>query len=144
MYPLCGCDQGRKNGACNGVQPRTTHLNFKGIHTRSCTAIGANRTSFIVPLRWPQPSFHKVMLQIPSAFLHSLITGSPGKTSNLSTSWDLISRDSKDTILKSTQEDLEKQKLFFLIKKKRQISQLSISPYVFFKLATKQFLFKCP
>lgn len=65
------------------------------------------------------------------------------ETPNLSSSGDLISRDSKDSIAKSTQIVLGKQKL---IKKKItlqwQISQLSVSPYVSFKIATKQFLFK--
>lgn len=81
MDQLHHCDQGWENGTGNGAQPRASlHLIFKGIHNRRSTAIGANRTSFIVPLRWSQPSFHKVVLQIPSAFLHFLITVSLGET----------------------------------------------------------------
>ena len=63
----------------SGALPRTTlHLSLKGIHEEKHSHWG-HRTSSAVPLRWSQPSFHKVMLQIPSAFLHFLIVLLPAK-----------------------------------------------------------------
>lgn len=69
-----------ESGTFSGALPRTTSQ-FEPQRNPNWEKHShwGNRTSFVVPLRWSQPSFHKVMLQIPSAFLHFLIIVSLGK-----------------------------------------------------------------
>lgn len=75
-----GTGRGVESSTFRGALPRTTSQ-FEPQRNPNWEKHShwGNRTSFVVPLRWSQPSFHKVMLQIPSAFLHFLIIVSLGK-----------------------------------------------------------------